>query len=516
MPSKILVVDDDAFIRTVLKTLLEREHHVVLFAESGEAAIAIARRDLPDLIILDLMLPGMNGYDTCEALSADPKTRTIPVFFLSSNQEIEARIRGLNMGAVDYVPKPFNAAELMARIRVRLKTVEHMRIREEALTRLQEETIVDDPKNTPGNAARTVFRRRQESVLQGRDEAPIEGNFEELIVRLMTEGGVANIQQISAARALQSECKLRGESVSFEDVLVKEGIVTLAQFEGLKKKVLALQKGTRQLGTYHLLRKLGEGATGCVYLAHDPSETRKVAIKALSPRYSTEPHFLSRFRREAQAAAELKHPNIVAAFKVGEDLGQFYYVMEYCEGESLEARIKRERTLAWPEAIEIVLQVASGLQYAHERGFIHRDIKPANIFITNERTVKILDLGLSKNIADDEHSFATSTGVILGTPHYISPEQVLGEKDVDGRTDIYSLGATLYHMLTGETPFNGQSSAAIIVKHLNEHAPSAGLISPDVPESVCAIVKKMMAKQRDQRHASCAELIEQLHSPLKN
>ncbi|MCY3019922.1 MAG: SUMF1/EgtB/PvdO family nonheme iron enzyme, partial [Planctomycetota bacterium] len=247
--------------------------------------------------------------------------------------------------------------------------------------------------------------------------------------------------------------------------------------------------------------------------------------------------FLTRFRREAQATGKLNHVNIVIAYNVGEEAGTHYYAMEYCEGETLDRILKRDKVLTWDKAVAVVMQVARGLQHAHDHGIIHRDIKPANIFVckplgpSRDRegadvpladargsedlfaegfVAKILDLGLSKNIEGGEQSFYTQTGVALGTPHYISPEQAKGEKGIDGRTDIYSLGATFYHLVTGQTPFQGSTAAIIMMKHLSEELPNPQDINPDIPDGVVQIIQKMMAKDPADRYANCKELLDDL------
>ncbi|HYE97830.1 MAG TPA: serine/threonine-protein kinase, partial [Planctomycetota bacterium] len=277
----------------------------------------------------------------------------------------------------------------------------------------------------------------------------------------------------------------------------------------VEKKAQALL-GHTQLQHYKLLKKLGEGGMGAVYLAEDTKLGRRVAVKVLPKKFNDNLELLKRFRREAEAAQTLKHPHIVGAYAFGEDAGWHFYVMEYCDGEPLDALLKRDRVLPIARALEITLQVATGLRYAHDLGFIHRDIKPANIFLTREGRAKVLDLGLSKNIEDAELSFKTVSGAVLGTPHYISPEQAQGEKRIDGRTDIYSLGATLYHLLTGQTPFDGSSVYEILSKQVTAQLPNPQDLREDIPEGVVHVLRRMMAKNRADRYRDCGELVRDL------
>ncbi|MGD0093440.1 MAG: protein kinase, partial [Planctomycetota bacterium] len=263
---------------------------------------------------------------------------------------------------------------------------------------------------------------------------------------------------------------------------------------------------------------------------------RKVAVKVLPKRHSDNQEFLTRFRREAQATGKLNHVNIVAAYTVDEERGLHYYAMEYCEGEPLDSILKREHFIQWDLAANVVLQVARGLKHAHEHGIIHRDIKPANIFIckplgpSRDRegavgpladargsedpfaegfVAKILDLGLSKTLGSAS-SFYTQTGLALGTPHYISPEQAKGDRNVDGRTDIYSLGATFYHLVTGETPFHASTPMVIMMKHVNEQLPNPQDIRDEIPDGVVHVIQKMMAKAPADRYRDCKELLDDL------
>jgi len=349
---------------------------------------------------------------------------------------------------------------------------------------------------------------------------------DEAFARAASEVGAVTFDHLEAARQIQAEAARQGQRLALADALIRQGVISPIQRETIEKKAEARQTGgIKQLGPYKLLKKLGEGGMGAVYLADDTSVGRKVAVKVLPKKYSEEREFLTRFRREAQATGKLNHVNIVIAYNVGEEAGTHYYAMEYCEGDTLDRILKRDKVIPWDAAVGIVLQVARGLKHAHDHGIIHRDIKPANIFVckplgTPESAqvetfaegfvAKILDLGLSKNIRGDEQSFYTQTGVALGTPHYISPEQARGEKGIDGRTDIYSLGATFYHLVTGQTPFSGTTAGVIMMKHLNEQLTNPQDINEDIPDGVAQIIAKMMAKEPADRYANCKELLDDL------
>jgi serine/threonine-protein kinase len=345
-----------------------------------------------------------------------------------------------------------------------------------------------------------------------------ENISDESFARYINQIGNATFEQIEEARAEQARHARSGLQLSLGEVLVQQGVLTPSMRENVEKKLQAQQSdGIEQIGPYKLIKKLGEGGMGVVYLAEDMNIGRKFAVKILPERYADDGEFVSRFRREARAAGSLNHVNIVSAYNIGEDQGTHFIAMEYCEGEPLDNALKRDGSMPCEKALEIVIQIARGLGHAHEHGFIHRDIKPANIMLckplgdgNGPGVAKILDLGLSKDMRAIEQSFNTQTGVPMGTPHYISPEQAQGEKNIDGRTDIYSLGATLYHLITGETPFQGSSAAVIMIKHINEQLPNPQDLNENIPDGVVHIIQKMMAKEPADRYRDCKELLDDL------
>ena len=275
----------------------------------------------------------------------------------------------------------------------------------------------------------------------------------------------------------------------------------------------------QRIGSFVVLGKLGEGGMGAVYKAHDPVLDRIVALKLLPPHAAGDPDFVGRFKREAIAVAKLSHPNIVQVFTAGDDAGTHFIVMEYIEGRTLHEHIFRHPEMACTEALAITIYVAEALRYAWNKArIIHRDIKPANILLSNDGEVKVTDLGLAKSLRAASVG-VTSTGTIMGSAQYISPEQARGEKDVDFRTDIYSLGCTFFHMLAGRLPYEGEEAMALLYKHVNEPPPDLRQIRPDCPPHVAALVKRMMAKERTQRPVSYEVLLAELsalHAEAQN
>ena len=261
---------------------------------------------------------------------------------------------------------------------------------------------------------------------------------------------------------------------------------------------------------YEILAKLGQGGMGSVYKARQPMLSRLVALKMMTPQLGADPSFVARFIREAAAAANLNHPNMVQVYTAGEQDGVHFIAMEFVDGESLKKRMNRLGRIEPREAVAITVYVAQALQYAWNKAhLIHRDIKPDNIFLSNSGEVKVGDLGLAKSVGS-ETTELTQTGTAMGSPHYISPEQAQGTKDIDFRTDIYSLGCTLYHMLTGQTPYSGDSSIVIMMKHVNDPPPAIFKAWPTCPMYLGRLVGRMLAKQRHERPASYEELVAEL------
>ncbi|HEY8546217.1 MAG TPA: Stk1 family PASTA domain-containing Ser/Thr kinase [Acidimicrobiales bacterium] len=259
-------------------------------------------------------------------------------------------------------------------------------------------------------------------------------------------------------------------------------------------------------GRYELHRRLGRGGMAEVYLARDQMLDRAVAVKVLFPALATDPGFVERFRREAQSAAGLNHPNIVGVYDWGEANGTYFIVMEYVEGESLAELIQHEGRLDPDRAAEIASDIAAALGFAHRNGgVIHRDVKPGNVLITREGAVKVADFGIARAISDTSDQNLTKTGSVMGTATYFSPEQARGA-GVDPRSDVYSLGCVIYEMVTGRPPFQGENAVAIAYKHVQEAVVSPRLVDPAIPDTLEAIILKCLAKNPNNRYPSAQDL----------
>jgi len=248
---------------------------------------------------------------------------------------------------------------------------------------------------------------------------------------------------------------------------------------------------------YAIERELGAGGMATVYLAQDIKHRRRVAIKVLRPELAASLG-VERFVREIEIAANLTHPHILPLFDSGEADGFLYYVMPFIEGESLRDRLARERKLTVPDAVRIADHVASALSHAHERGLVHRDIKPENILLSGDQAI-VADFGIARAVEAAGGERLTGTGMAVGTPAYMSPEQALGQANVDGRSDVYALGCVVYEMVSGRTPFEGATPQALLAKHAADTAPSLGTVDPDIPVFVERAVSRALAKDPARR-----------------
>ncbi len=338
-------------------------------------------------------------------------------------------------------------------------------------------------------------------------------NLDSTLGRLVTERGLAtpaDLERLTAklkASAGGSDPNHR----SLSALLVAEGLVTANQLERLRPE-LEEQRAGQQIPGYQIIRKLGAGAMATVYLATQISLDRMVAIKILPQKFTSNEDFVARFYAEGKAAAKLNHPNIVQAIDVNRSGEYHYFVMEFVDGRTVYEDIVNNGPYGEEDAIRIGIETARALDHSHKQGFIHRDVKPKNIMIADESNrTKLADMGLARAVSDREAAEAEA-GKAYGTPYYISPEQIRGERDVDARADIYSLGATLYHMVTGQVPFDGQNPSAVMHKHLKNDLIPPDHINKDLTSGISEVIEVCLAKDRNKRYASAADLVEDLEA----
>jgi len=314
-------------------------------------------------------------------------------------------------------------------------------------------------------------------------------------------------------------CKEKIESKSGADArtivlteMVSKSYLTPAQKNMVEQSLDQHQE--MRLGDFVVVSKIGQGGMGAVYEARQVGMERMVALKLLPPELARDEMYVKRFYQEARAVAKLDHPNIVRGIAVGESNGQHYFAMEFVEGDSLRAKLKREKQLSLQDTLAILVQMCRALKAAHGNNIIHRDIKPDNILLTKDGKAKLSDLGLAKETDALERGM-TMTGASMGTPSYMAPEQAADSKRADARSDIYSLGATVYHCLAGTTPYKGDTAYEVVRKAKTGHLKGLRTIRSEVPEYLDLIVSKMMSVDPQNRFASAQDVLDALAKHIK-
>jgi len=337
-----------------------------------------------------------------------------------------------------------------------------------------------------------------------------ETSYDTVFGKMAVEQGLCTNEELQRSiKELQD--RRRNQPALLRDLLVELGYITDSQAERLKTSIKESKVAAHQIPGYKILGKLGAGAMAIVYKARQLSLNRIVAIKVLPRRFTENTEYVERFYREGQAAAKLSHNNIVQAYDVGEAGGYHYFVMEYVEGKTLYDDLAAGKIFSEQEALDIAVQVAQALAHAHDRGLIHRDVKPKNIMIDKDGVVKLADMGLARETSDVELA-QTEAGKAYGTPYYIAPEQIRGEIDIDGRADIYSLGATLYHMVTGRVPFMADDPTEVMRKHLRDPLIPPDHINTALSAGLSEVIEVMMAKRRQERYKNAKELLQDLEA----
>jgi serine/threonine-protein kinase len=333
-----------------------------------------------------------------------------------------------------------------------------------------------------------------------------ESQLEKSIIRR----GLATAAEIEACKSQRKQLAVKENELpkSLLEIMVEAKVLTRSQVTRLVQESGDGSRSKLTIPGYQILQKLGKGSMGIVYKARQQSVDRVVAIKVLLDSLAQNREFIKRFEREAMIAAKLSHNNVVNAIDAGQIDGHYYFIMEYVEGPTIKDFLDKNKTFDEKEALRITLAITEALKHAAGRGLIHRDIKPENVILTRQGEVKLADLGLAR-LTDDEKWGLSEAGMAIGTPYYISPEQVRGQTNIDIRADIYSLGATLYHMVTGKVPYGGESPNEVMRKHVD---PNVAIVPPDHLNSRLSgglgmVVETMMAKNREHRYQTPDDLI---------
>lgn len=480
----ILVVDDEAGNRDLLRRRLEREHYSVIVAEGGAEALKLVRERAVDLVLLDMMMPGMDGGQVLAALKGNAATRDLPVIMISALDEMPAIAACIEAGAEDYLSKPFDPVLLRARIHAGVEK-KRLRDHEKAYLRAVDSVI---------EAATAVERGTYNPQLL----APVAGRGDALgrLARVF-DGMVARVREREAqlkdrVRELRTEIETARRDTRELPVMVDGG---------------NLASGERFANRYSIVQLVGRGGMGTVYRARDMELEEDVAIKTLLPEMVLDSGLVDRFKDEIRLARRLSDRHIVRTHDLGEWGGVYYLTMEFVEGITLRSLLDTRGRLAVGPVLAVASQLARSLEVAHEHGVIHRDIKPQNLLLDADGVLKVMDFGIARLAERD--SGRTEAGLVVGTPAYMSPEQLLGE-GLDSRSDLYSAGVVLYECLTGQLPFDADSAISLIAKVLSENPRQPGDIVADLPPPLGTLVMRLLAKRPEERLQSAAELREEL------
>jgi CheY-like chemotaxis protein len=476
----ILVVDDIEDNRAVLQRRLERQGHRVECAAGGAEALAMIADHPFDLVLLDVMMPGMDGYAVLERIKASPETRDIPVIMISALDDMASVVRCVERGAEDYLPKPFDPVLLKARIGACL---EKKRLRDHEIAYLREvERVI--------GAARAVESGEYQA-----------GALGDLAARADELGRLARVFDGMAAgiKARESRLKRQLDDLRGEISAARESGATEA---GADEP--ALRTGDFFAGRYQILETIGAGGMGVVYKARDSELGEDVAIKLLrADIMKGDDTAVERLKAETRLARRISHPNVVRTHDFGEHQGTCYVTMEYVEGMTVRRLIETRGRLSVSAALAVAAQLADALDVAHRHGVVHRDIKPQNLLLDAEGALKVMDFGVARLV---EHTTVlTQVGMVVGTPAYMSPEQLLAE-EVDGRSDLYSAGVVLYECLTGRLPFEAQTPVSLIAKLLHDQPVPPERLNPDIPPAVSSLILRLLAKAAAERPNSASEL----------
>ncbi len=483
--ARILVVDDIEENRGVLQRRLQREGHTVVCAESGREALALAAEGGYDMVLLDVIMPDMDGYETLQQLKAKDQTRDIPVIMISALDELAMIVKCIERGAEDYLPKPFDPVLLRARISACLEKRE---------LRDRERLFMHDVLRVVAAAV---------EVERGSYSA---GSLTEISLRADELGTLARVFDSMVAGIRDREERLRGQIDRLREEIAgvsDEPVTSDASSPEL------LQPGSTIASRFSIERVIGRGGMGVVYLALDTELGERVAIKTLLPEHLTaDETAMERFRNEIRLARRIAHRNIVRTHDFGKTDDIYYVTMEFVEGTTLRSVIDRRGTLGTTAMLAIAKQLAEALKCAHDEGIIHRDIKPQNLLLDATGTLKVMDFGVARLVQRTSNNL-TQVGMVVGTPTYMSPEQLLDE-NVDARSDLYAAGVVLYECLIGRPPFEGKSPVALISKILSAAITPPHELRPDIPRHVSTLVMQLLAKDVSMRIQSAGALLHQL------
>lgn len=478
--ARILIVDDGAENREVLRRRLEREGYAVEAAENGRRALELVAKRSFDLVLLDVLMPELDGYAVLDALKGSPATRDIPVIMISALDELEGIVRCIERGAEDYLHKPFDPVLLRARINASL---EKKRMRDQEVEYLREVNRVIEAA----------------AAVEGGRYRP--GSLAEVTRRDDELGHLARVFDNMAQQIKAREERLRDRVRDLRQEIEwarRDSRETESALDGGN-----LRSGETFAQRYEIIAVMGRGGMGTVYRAKDLELEEEVAIKTLRPEFVSDKTLLARFKDEIRLARRLTDASIVRTHDFGEWSGVCFLTMECVQGITVRELIDTRGRLGVSATLAIATQLAHSLAVAHVHGVIHRDIKPQNLLVDEAGVLKVMDFGVAR--LAERSTANTEAGLVLGTPAYMPPEQLMGEP-VDARSDLYAAGVVLYECLTGQLPFNAGSVISLVAKLLKEDARPPQEVNPEIPPALSALVLRLLAKRPEDRVQTAVDL----------
>ena len=482
-PARVLVVDDDEDNRVMLRRRLEREGYEVVCVGNGREALETLGGGAFDLMLLDVLMPDLDGHEVLARVKSAVETRDIPVIMISALDDMPSIVKCIERGAEDFLPKPFDPVLLRARIS---SSLAKKRLHDQELEYIRQVRRVIE-------AATSVEQGTYKSGALG----DVGSRDDEL-------GHLARVFDGMAVQVHSREERLRTQLRELRaDIGIARNTAEMhAQLDGG-----TLKPGDVFADRYEILEVIGKGGMGTVYRARDRELDDDIAIKMLLPELVTNSTLVERFKSEIRLARKISHRNVVRTHDFGEWLGVYYLTMERVEGITVRELIDSRGALHAPSALAIGTQLADSLAVAHERGVIHRDIKPQNLLLDGDGVLKVMDFGVSR--LAERSSALTEAGLVVGTPAYMPPEQLLAET-VDARSDLYAVGVVLYECVTGRLPFEAASVISMIAKQLNETPTPPIELTADVPPALSSLIIRLLAKRPEDRVQDAAELARQL------
>ena len=477
----VLVVDDIEDNRALLKRRLEKQGHVVASAANGKEALQMVAAQPPDLVLLDIMMPEMDGFAVLDRLKGDPATRDIPVIVISALDDVESAVRCIEQGAEDFLSKPFDPVLLKARVGTSIAK-KRARDRERAFV----------------TAAQAVAAAAA-SVESGTYRA---GSLSEVARRGDAVGRLARVFD-----AMATSVRAREQQLHERVRLLKVDVARAREASGSRPAPALPQTGERVAGRYEIIATLGRGGMGAVYRATDTELGEDVALKTLRKEGIADPAVIERFKSEIRLARKITHRNVVRTHDLGEFEGGYFLTMELVEGITLREMIDTRGKLGVESVLAIGTQLADALVAAHAGGVIHRDVKPHNLLLDADGVLKVMDFGVAR--LSERSAGITEVGLVVGTPAYMPPEQLLGE-EVDARADLYAAGVVLFEAATGKLPFEAATPMLLIAKLLQDEAPRARAIDPALPAELDELLANLLSKRPEARVQSAEALKERL------